>query len=110
MSVKGQTINIRRSELHTAQETLPLWEVPVVAAVHADGAVQVVQEVILADRTLPDAKEEYERLESRYKRARNDDGSLGDAVVAEVYGKHGAGVQALKRAISEATVAEDSLV
>lgn len=110
MSVKGQKVEIRRSELHTVVETYPLWEVPVVAAVHDDGALKVVADVTLADRELPDAKEEYERLDVRYKRARNDDGSFGLAVVANVYGQHAAGLQALRRAIQDAKVEEDSLV
>lgn len=110
MSVKGQVISIRRSELHTVHDTLPLWEVPVVSAVHDDGAVQVIRDVVIADRQLPDVKEEMERLEARYKRARNDDGSLGLPVVIAVYGQHAAGLQTLKRAIQEAKVEEDSLV
>lgn len=110
MSIKGQFISIRRSELHTVTDTLPLWEVPVVSAVHDDGAVQVLKDVIITGRELPDAKEEMERLEVRYKRARNDDGSQGLPVVVTVYGQHAAGLQTLKRAIQEAKVEEDSLV
>lgn len=110
MSIKGQRIAIRRTELHTVEDTLPLWEVPVVSAVHDDGAVKVLAEVVITGRELPDAKEEFERLDVRYKRARNDDGSFGLAVVETVYGQHGAGIQALKRAIAEAAIAEDSLV
>lgn len=110
MSVKGQHIKIRRSELHTVEEFVPLWEVPVIAAVHDEGAVQVTSEGIIAHRELPDAKEEFERLENRYKRARNDDGSQGLPVVATVYGQHGAGLQTLKRAIADAKVDEESLV
>jgi len=110
MSVKGQKVSIRRSELHTQQDIVPLWEVPILAAVHDEAAVQVLEEVTIAHREMPDAKEEYERLENRYKRARNEDGSQGLPVVATVYGQHAAGVSALKRAISEAEVAEDSLV
>jgi hypothetical protein len=72
--------------------------------------VKVLAEVVISGRELPDAAEEYQRLENRYKRARNDDGSFGLPVVATVYGQHAAGVQALKRAIADAAVAEDSLV
>lgn len=110
MSIKGQLVSIRRSELHTVEDTLALWEVPVVDAVHDPGSLKVIRDVVLADRELPDAKSEYERLENRYKRARNDDGSFGLPVVATVYGQHGAGLQALKRAIEEAKIEEDSLV
>lgn len=110
MSVKGQRISIRRSELHTIEDFVPLWEVQVIAAVHDDGAIKVIEDKIIANRELPDAKEEYERLEVRYKRARNDDGSQGLPVVATVYGQHAAGLQALKRAIADAKVTEDSLV
>lgn len=110
MSTKGQTISIRRSELHTVEETVPLWEVEVIAAVHDDGAIKVIRDVTLTGRDLPDAKEEFQRLENRYKRARNEDGSYGLPVVATVYGQHVAGLQALKRAIDAARVEEDSLV
>lgn len=110
MSVKAQVISIRRSELHTVEETMPLWEVPVVSAVHDEGAVKILEDVILAKYVLPDAKEEMQRLENRYKRARNEDGSQGLPVVATVYGQHAAGLQALKRAIAEAQVEADSLV
>lgn len=110
MSIKGQRVSIRRSELHTVEDTLALWEVPIVDAVHDEGALKVLADVIIADRELPAAKEEYERLENRYKRARNDDGSFGLPVVAVVYGQAGVGLQALKRAIQDAKVEEDSLV
>jgi hypothetical protein len=110
MSVKGQKIEIRRSELHTVVATLPLWEIPVVAAVHDEGALKVVGDVVIAHCDLPDAKEEFERLSNRYKLARNDDGSFGLPVVATVYGQHAAGVSALKRAIAEAQTEADSLV
>lgn len=110
MSIKGKLISIRRSELHTVEDTVAAWEVPVIAAVHDDGAVKVIGDVIIASRDLPPAKEEYERLEARYKRARNDDGSQGDPVVATVYGQHALGLQMLGRAISDAKVEDDSLV
>ena len=110
MTVRAQKISIRRSELHTVQDIIPTWEVPLLEAVHEDNAVQIIENVVIAGRELPNEKEEYERLENRYKRARNDDGSYGLPVVATVYGQHAAGIQALKRAISEAAVSEDSLV
>jgi hypothetical protein len=110
MSVTAKKVAIRRSELHTVERIVPLWELPLLEAIHAVGAVVPLEDVVLADRDLPDAQTEYERLEARYKLARKDDGSIGDAVVADVYGKHGAGIQALKRAIAEAEVEEDSLV
>src|SRR4051812_18599351 len=110
MSIKAQKISIRRSELHTLEDTLPTWEVPLLEAVHDASAVRVLSEVVLAERELPDPGEEYQRLENRYKRARNEDGSFGLPVVATVYGQHAAGVQALGRAIADAKVAEDSLV
>lgn len=110
MSVKGHKVTIRRSELHTVEDTLPLWEVAVVAAVHDEGALKIVGNVVIQGRDLPDPREEYERLEARYKRSRNDDGSFGPPVVATVYGQHGAGLLALKAAINEAAVEAESLV
>lgn len=109
MSIKAQEIEIRRSELHTVVETLAVWEVPVVAAIH-EGGIKVLRDTIIANVESPDPKEEYERLENRYKRSRNDDGSFGLPVVADVYGQHMAGIQALGRAIDAARISEDSLV
>jgi hypothetical protein len=109
MSVKGQVIEIRRSELHTASETMPLWEIPLIEAIHEHG-IKVIKEVVIAGREPPNPMEEFQRLENRYKRARNEDGSFGLPVVAAVYGQHAAGLQALSRAIEAAKVEEDSLV
>lgn len=108
MSIKTQKVRIIRSELHQVVDDYPTWEVPLLEAVH--DAVQIIGEGIQSGRELPDAKEEYQRLETRYPRQKNDDGSLGLPSVAAVYGQSTVGVQALKRAINEAAVSEDSLI
>lgn len=109
MAVKGAIIEIRRSELHTVQDHVPMWEIPVIEAVHALG-IKLIEEKILAHVEAPEAGDEYTRLENRYRRSRNEDGSQGIPVVAQIYGMHAAGVQALGRAIDSAKLAADSLV
>lgn len=108
MSIRTQKVRITRSELHSIVEDYPTWEVPLIQAVHEQ--VQVIGEGVRSGGVLPNPEEEYERLNNRYPRQKNDDGSLGIASVAAVYGHHQVGVQALKRAIKEAEMPEDSLV
>lgn len=107
-SIKVATLRIVKNELCTLQETVPLWEVPLLEALH--GTVETLSQSVQSGRDAPEAADEYTRLENRYQRTRNEDGSFGIPTVAAVYGQHGAGISMLKRAIAEATVGEDSLV
>lgn len=102
--VKYVRVHVRRSELHTTETAVPLWELPVLQAVHGD--VTVIGET-LVEREPPSASEEFERLLKRYKQSRTDDGALSLPYVATVYGQFGVGEKALERAIREATFVDD---
>lgn len=94
-------VMIRRSELQTAPDIVPAWELPILEALHDD--VTETGEILL-DRDPPGAEDEYKRLENRYPRVINEDGSKGLPLVAAVYGQFNIGVATLKRLIDAATV------
>jgi hypothetical protein len=90
-------VHVRLNEHHTQQLIVAPWEVPVLEAVHAAGAVQISGESTV-DKEPPDARSEYERLRNRYKSDKKTD----TPYVAMVYGMHGAGIAALQAAIDKA--------
>lgn len=101
-------LSVRRSELHTAEITVPAWELPLVEAVHGSRdegstAVTVLGDVFV-EREAPNAGDEFVRLSNRYKLAKNEDGSPSLPFVAAVYGQFGVGTAALASAIRNATV------
>lgn len=97
--IRHITVQIRRNETIQLQNSFPEWEIPVLKAVHGEDAVTIVGEK-LVDREPPEAHDEFTRLNERYKRSRNEDGSLGAPFVHQVYGE--LGVNRLADAISEA--------
>lgn len=95
------TVDIRRNETMHLRQSYAQWEIPILKAVHGDDAVTEVGEK-LVDRPPPEPQDEFVRLNDRYKRSRNEDGSLGTPFVHQVYGE--LGVDRLAVAISEAVV------
>lgn len=106
MAIKYVKVKVIRSELHAVIDSYPEWEIPILEAMHQ--AVERIGEVVHNVDT-PDAEGEFERLKNRYGRSENEDGSRGIPYVASIYGQHGAGIQALRRAI-EAAVTKDAPV
>lgn len=96
--IRHITVEIRRNETIQLVNSFPQWEIPVLKAVHGDDAVNIKGEK-LVNREPPDAQDEFVRLNDRYKRARNEDGSLGTPFVHMVYGE--LGVDRLARAIED---------
>lgn len=96
--IRHITVDIRRNETMLLRQSFPQWEIPVLKAVHGDDAVTVVGEK-LVDRVPPDAQDEFVRLNDRYKRSRNEDGSLGTPFLHLVYGE--LGVHRLQDAIND---------
>lgn len=96
--IRHVTVEIRRNETVSLVNSFPQWEIPVLKAVHGDDAV-VVKGEKLVNREPPEAQDEFVRLNDRYKRARNEDGSLGTPFVHMVYGE--LGVDRLARAIED---------
>jgi len=99
--IRHVTVDIRRNEGATIRNSFPQWEIPVLKVVHGEDAVTEVGEK-LVNRELPDAHEEFIRLNNRYKRGRNDDGSQGTPYVHMVYGELGVAklAQALEAAVT----------
>lgn len=95
-------VEIRRNETIQLRNSFPEWEIPVLRAVHGDDNVTVVGEK-LVDRDPPDAQDEFVRLNERYKRSRNDDGSLSTPFVHMVYGEMGVGrlADAIQAAVTD---------
>lgn len=102
--MKYAIVNVVLSELHTQQMAVGPWEVPVLQAVHGVADVQIVGEKSV-DREPPDAADEFQRLQNRY---RAPAGENAIPYVAQVYGAHGQGVQRLAQAIREAAKSSPS--
>jgi len=102
MAIKFVKVRVHRGEgnIHQVVDNFAAWEVPILEAVHT--AVEVLGEIVV-NRAPPEAADEYGRLEARYGRSENDDGSKGIPFVAAVYGQHAVGVAALRREIAAAT-------
>lgn len=101
MSIKALEVRIVRNELATFVEWFPSWELPILEAMHQSATV-VGQSTM--DRDAPDVQDEYKRLETRYGRTTNEDGSRGLPYVAAVYGQFNVGYSRLGDAIKAATV------
>ena len=92
--VRYNTLQIQLSELCQPTVTVPLWETPVLVAVHGDNVVEKGSFVV--DRELPEAGDEFTRLAMRYGPKNSD-----TPYVAGVYGNFGPGVNALEREIEK---------
>lgn len=102
--LKRLKVSVRRSELQTTHTDIPAWELPVLRVVYPEkDAVQVLGEIIV-NREPPVAQAEFERLQRRYGRIENDDGSKGAAYVDAVFGQFGVGTANLEREIAKAVV------
>lgn len=99
MGIRYIKAKVVRSEMHTIIRDFPEWEIPILEAMHQ--SVEKLGEIVV-NRDAPNADEEYDRLERRYSRSENEDGSRGIAYVATIYGQHGAGRIALRREIEKA--------
>ena len=101
MTIKALELKIRRKELAEFVETFAAWELPILEAMHH--TVEIVGETTW-DREAPETQDEYKRLETRYGRTTNEDGSRGLPYVAAVFGQFNVGMQRLGDAIKAATV------
>lgn len=105
MSIKMKNVMIRRDAALIIPQNVPVWEVPLLEAAHENVTVEGESTF---EREAPDAQDEYRRLETKYGRSENEDGSRGQPFVAAVYGHmNGGGVKRLAEAIQAATVVSD---
>jgi hypothetical protein len=90
-------------------KSVPAWEVPVLEAVHmGNGSVQmveIVRELVAERREGLSSVEEFARLERKY--GTNPEGV---AWVGVIYGQHQMGVQALKTAMLNSVLPEETPV
>lgn len=109
--VKYIRAEVEVSDAHTQQICVAEWEMPILAAKHPriESGPRIVEEVWI-ERDPPDTRGEYVRLENRYGRTMNEDGSKGAPWVAAVYGGMvaGQGGGNLAKAIKAATLEVDS--
>lgn len=103
--LKYKQIELRVSELHALELTIPEWELRILEAIHAgSGGIKLLGEVLI-NRPMPNVETEYARLATRYRRSVNEDGSQGLPWVATVYGQYGVGQEALRKLIEASYVA-----
>jgi hypothetical protein len=103
--VKFNTLEIRRNESTTVRTTVPAWEVPLLQALHGQMNVNILGTEV-RNAEVPDAETEFQRLEGRYGRTRQEDGSVGMPYAQAVFGQFMPGIMALERMIDAATVRE----
>jgi hypothetical protein len=94
-------VQIRKNEAFTVECAVPPWEVPILNAVHGPDNVKEVGHKLI-DRALPEPQDEFDRLNNRYKRSRDENGAISTPYVHMVYGQ--LGVQKLADAIKAAFV------
>lgn len=102
--VKYIRANVEVSDAHTQQVCVPEWEIPILTAMHVrreEGPEVIGQEFAMRDAP-PDLRSEYSRLEQRYGRTVQENGSKGAPWVAAVYGTLASGN--LKKALDAAVV------
>lgn len=104
--LKMKQVMIHRDATLAIPQTVAAWEVPLLEAAHEN---VVVTGDTTIERAAPEPQDEYRRLETKYGRSENEDGSRGQPYVAAVYGHaNGGGVTRLAEAIKAATVAPAS--
>lgn len=86
--IRHVIVDIRRNEGATIRASFPEWEIPVIQAVHGVDAVTEVGDR-LVNRPLPGPEDEFQRLTTRYKRSRKEDGSYDAPYAHMVYGQLG---------------------
>lgn len=95
----------RANIVHTR---VPVWEVPLLEAIHAGGVSEIRS--IVEERATPSSDSEYDRLLQVYGNVVNEDGNQGMPVVAAVYGSMGEGRRRLREAMQAAVLPADSEV
>jgi hypothetical protein len=103
--IKFCTIEVRRNESTTVRTIVPAWEVPLLQALHGQINVNILESTVRTAE-VPDAEAEFQRLENRYGRTRQEDGSVGMPYAQAVFGQFMPGIMTLERMIETATVRE----
>lgn len=99
---------VLKDRANIVRARFPVWEVPLLEAVHAGGVSHVRD--ITEERPAPSSDSEYDRLLAVYGNSITDDGTQGPPYVAAVYGSMGEGRRRLKSAMQEAVLPKDAEV
>lgn len=93
VKVKYVEVEVEISEAHTQRTSVPAWELDILGAIHArrEEGPNILGEQWVERDEAPDARGEFARLEQRYGRTLNEDGSKGAPWVAAVYGNQMSG-------------------
>jgi hypothetical protein len=87
---------------------VPEWEVPVIQALHVE--VTEVRDTCHDTEETPSVSGEFGRLREAYGAERVEGGTKGLPYVEAIYGQHGAGLAALRRAMEGARLPLDTPV
>lgn len=102
MKLRYKKVEIRYSQgAAVVQLIVPEWEVPVLQSIHDE--INEISDIV-ADRPAPSVAAEMERLVALYGAERKEGGFTGIPYVEGVYGSHGVGINALKRAMQGAVL------
>ena len=97
MKLRFVEVEINNEHFQTkTRKIIAGWEVPVAFAVHP--ASEEIRDVVV-DLPAPSVSDEYNRLRDAYGNGRQEDGSISQPNVEEVYGKGIMGTQQLKIAM-----------
>lgn len=101
MKYQYTKLRIRISELHTQPVAVPVWEVPILQAIHGESVAVGDNIEVVRDEPV-DPRDEFTRLANKYREPEPGQ----PPYVAAVYGAFGPGVNALQREITAAVVKE----
>lgn len=91
------TATVTRDTNHSTTNDYAPWELPILEHLYDSGNVEVTGEKIVADRELPEASDEFARLEARYGK----NSETGVPHIEEVYGRGNQGIKALAELIDK---------
>lgn len=102
--LKYVNVRVERSEHLSIPDRVPEWVVGILAFIHGEEKVVVESEVVIEVKEVPNAAEEYDRLERCY----GADVKTEKSFVSEIYGAPPRGINELAKAIADATVTEQA--
>lgn len=91
------TVTVTRDTNHSTSNDYAPWELPILEHLYDTGNVEVGSEKIVKDRELPEAGDEFARLDGRYGK----NSETGVPHVEEVFGRGNQGVKALAELIDK---------
>lgn len=102
MKIKYQELEIRmQSGASSVRKSVPLWEVPVLQAIHDE--IQIIRDIVV-EQDPPSVSGEMGRLINAYGAEREEGGITGIAYAESVYGKHAIGLESLRNVMQRSVL------